>query len=90
MNIKLNTPFDIQELIQKLKENDFIYFSDERSRVIDINLFIPIFMYKYGNITDFSITVQRAKTLSGESKDSYILHCNCFGFVYCFPLIKEL
>jgi hypothetical protein len=87
MNIKLNTPFNIQELISKLKENDFIYFSDEHSRVIDINLFIAIFDYKYGNVTDFTFTIQKP---IDEYSDRYMLHCRHFYFIYCFPLIKEL
>lgn len=88
--IKLNHLFSIEDLISKLKENGYTEFSDEKHRAISLDLFIPLFIYKYGSLNDFSCFIERRRTCFGtESEDKYTLTCESFGFRYCFPIYSD-
>lgn len=90
MNIELNCTMPIDILVSKLQKNGYTGFTDEKHRVISMDLFIPLFIYKYGTLNDFNCFVDRRRTCFGvESEDKYTLTCESFGFRYCFPIYSD-
>ena len=79
MNI-LSDPIHQDELIATLKDygNSFV---DEESRVVSLDYFIPVFVYKYGGLlSNWTIRI-----MSDEVRD--YIHCeNVSGMKFVFPI----
>jgi hypothetical protein len=89
--MKTNKPIHQDDLEKELSQ--FRYFSDEKCLLVDIKLFVSLFIYKYGGLlSDWNVYFETKTDCFGkpkkdqEFKSKYVLVCERFGFKYCFPL----
>jgi hypothetical protein len=83
MQIK-SDPIHPDDLMRTL-HRDYSYFVDEQSRIVNIDLFLSLFTYKYANqIGNFTFWIECGKAYNE-------LHCqNSSGMKFIFPLKNSL